>query len=165
MGLWLEMPACSDPSTQSHRNAIETLDCTDSIGRVWRLNIAGTFFSGSTQSALPPFFLVPTRTFYLQLDRPALRPGGFCFLLPCMYHSDCWDASRWSWNTVSAKQGEIKLKTQIWYKARGNCPSSFFLRLLQHWQLTEGLVDVLSWQIQKCCYLERCDTVEFGGSN
>lgn len=32
-----------------------SLDCTGSIRRVWRLNIAGTIFSGNTQSALPSF--------------------------------------------------------------------------------------------------------------
>lgn len=69
MGLCLEMPACSDPSVQSHTNAIDTLDCIDSIRRVGKLNTAGTFFSGNTQSALLFFFLVPACTFYLQLGR------------------------------------------------------------------------------------------------
>lgn len=40
-----------------------SLDCIGSIRRVWRLNIAGTIFSGNTQSALPSFSLVPTCTF------------------------------------------------------------------------------------------------------
>lgn len=80
---------------------------------------------------------------------------------------------------MHAGKGEIlsvrsrgKNQLKIWCKAGGNCPSGFFLRLLQHWvwilQFAAGRKDTLPWQSQNKCYPERDTnniTAEFGGSS